>query len=114
MSSAICFNLDQSKILSSGNGLNILTDVRNASLHASNIYMYSITCIQRPLKGSNESGLFHQVVFKCRFYWVDFRKVVVSEQWSLKVGGLLIQVVFNTGLTVPLIVDFTHYEALGN
>ena len=27
---------------------------------------YSITCIQRPLKGSNESGLLLQVVFKCR------------------------------------------------
>ena len=33
--------------------------------------VYSITCIQRPLKGSNESGLLHQVVFKCRFYQVD-------------------------------------------
>ena len=29
---------------------------------------YSITCIQRTLKGSNESGLLQQVVFKCRFY----------------------------------------------
>ena len=26
-------------------------------------YQYSITCIQRPLKGSNESGLLQQVVF---------------------------------------------------
>ena len=25
---------------------------------------YSITCIQRPLKGSNESGLSQKVVFK--------------------------------------------------
>ena len=30
--------------------------------------IYSITCIQRPLKGSNEIGLLQQVVFKCRFY----------------------------------------------
>ena len=30
----------------------------------------SITCIQRPLKGSNESGLLQQVVFKYRFYQV--------------------------------------------
>ena len=29
---------------------------------------YSITCIKRPLKGSNESGLLQQIVFKCRFY----------------------------------------------
>ena len=29
---------------------------------------YSITCIQRPLKESNESGLLQQVVFKYRFY----------------------------------------------
>ena len=63
---------------------------------------YSITCIKRPLKGSNESGLLQQVVFKCRFYKVDFRRVVVSEQWSLKAGGHLIQVVSNTGLTVYL------------
>ena len=28
---------------------------------------YSIACIQRPLKGSNESGLLQQVVFKYRF-----------------------------------------------
>ena len=63
-------------------------------------YMYSITCIQRPLKGSNESGLLQQVVFKFRFYSVDFRRVVVSEQWSLKAGGLLIQVVSNAGITV--------------
>ena len=50
---------------------------------------YSITCIQRPLKGSNESGLLQQVVFECRFYWVDLRRVAVSEQWFLKAGGLL-------------------------
>ena len=61
--------------------------------------MYSITCIQRPLKGSNESGLLQQVVLKCRFYLVDLR-VAVSEQLSLTAGGLLIQVVSNTGLTV--------------
>ena len=30
--------------------------------------MYSITCIQRPLRGSSESGLLWQVVFKCSFY----------------------------------------------
>ena len=45
---------------------------------------YSITCIERPLKGSNERGLLQQVVFKCRFYYVDLRRVVVSEQRSLK------------------------------
>ena len=32
---------------------------------------YSITCIQRPLKGSNKSGLLQQVVFECRFHLVD-------------------------------------------
>ena len=61
---------------------------------------YSTTCIQRPLKGNNGSSLLQQVVFKCRFYLVELRRVVVSEQWSLKAGGLLIQVVSNTGLTV--------------
>ena len=40
---------------------------------------YSITCIQRPVKESNESGLLQPVVCKCRFYWVDLRRVVVSE-----------------------------------
>ena len=71
--------------------------------------LYSITCIQRPLKGSNESGLLQQVIFKCTFYEIDLRRVVVSEQWSfkagslsiqVKAGGLLIQVVSNTGLTI--------------
>ena len=49
--------------------------------------------IQRPLKRSNENGLLQQVVFKCRFYPVDLKRVGVSEQWSLKAGGLLIQMV---------------------
>ena len=40
-----------------------------------------------------------QVVFKCRIYRVDLRRVVVSKQWSLKAGGLLIQVVCYTVLT---------------
>ena len=61
---------------------------------------YSITCIQRPLKGRNESVLLLQTVFKCRFYKVDLKRVAVSEEWALKAGGLLIQVVSNTGLTV--------------
>ena len=60
----------------------------------------SITCIQRPPKGSSKSGLLQQVVFKCRFHQVDFRRGVVSEQWSLKAFGCLRQVVSNTGLTV--------------
>ena len=42
-------------------------------------------------QGNNESGLLQQV---------DLKRVVVSEQWSLKAGRLLIWVVFNTGLTV--------------
>ena len=42
--------------------------------------VYNTTCIQKPLKGSNQ--------FKCRFYSVDLRRVVVSEQWSLNTGGL--------------------------
>ena len=66
---------------------------------------YSITCIQRPLKGSNESGLLQQAVFKCRFYKVELRRVVVSEQWSFKADGLLIQVVSNTGSTVLFTIN---------
>ena len=62
--------------------------------------MYSINSIHRPLKGSNESGLFQHVVFKCRFCYVDLRRVVALEKWSLKAVSLLIQVVSNTGLTV--------------
>ena len=48
----------------------------------------SITCPERPLKGSNDSGLLQQVVFECRFFLVDLRRVVASEQWSLNAGGL--------------------------
>ena len=44
---------------------------------------YSITCVQRPPKGSNKSGLLQQVVFKCRFYYIDFSKDVVAQHWSL-------------------------------
>ena len=50
---------------------------------------YSITCIQRPLRGSNECGLLLQVVFKYRFYFVDKRGIVVTELWILKAGALL-------------------------
>ena len=45
---------------------------------------HSISCSQRPPKGSNKSGLLQQVTFKCRFDLVDLRRSVVSEQWSLK------------------------------
>ena len=31
------------------------------------IDLYTITCIKRPLKGSNENGLLQQVVLKYRF-----------------------------------------------
>ena len=71
---------------------------------------YSITCIQRPLKGSNQKGLLQQMVFKCRFYLFDLRRIAVSEQWSLKAGGLLIQVVSNTGLTVPQNSDLFKFQ----
>ena len=47
------------------------------------MYIYSRTCIQRPPKGTNKSGLLQQVVFKYRFDKVDLRRVVVSEVWSL-------------------------------
>ena len=33
-------------------------------------------------------------------YQMSLRRAVVSEQWSRKVGGLLIQVISKTGLTV--------------
>ena len=62
--------------------------------------MYSITCIQRPPKGSKKSGLLQEVVFKCRFDVVGFRRALASEQWSLKTMDCLMQVVFNTGYTV--------------
>ena len=54
--------------------------IKNKNYHFKN----SITCIKRPPKGSYKGGLLQQVVFKCRFYKVDLRKVVVSEHWSLK------------------------------
>ena len=68
--------------------------------------MYSITCIQRPLKGSNESGLLQPVVFKCRFHKVDLKRVVVSEEWSLKAADILILVVSNTGLIIHSSSEF--------
>ena len=62
--------------------------------------MYSITCNQRPPKGGNKNGPLLQVVFKCRFYYIDFRRRVVSEQLSFQDVECLTQVVSNTGLTV--------------
>ena len=64
------------------------------------LFIHSITCIQRPLQVINKSILLQQVVFKCWFYFVDLGRDVVSDLWSLKSGGCLIQVVSNTGLTV--------------
>ena len=66
-------------------------------------------CIQRPLKGSNESGLLQQVVSEWKFYLIDLRRIVVSEQMSLKAGGLLIHVVSNTSLTHYQ--TMTHFDA---
>ena len=46
-------------------------DCQVTCLHFNSKFAYSynsITCIKRPLKGSNKSGLLQQVVFKCRFY----------------------------------------------
>ena len=53
------------------------------------VLYYSITCIQRSPKGSNKSGLLQQVVFKCRFYFLDLRRGILSEQWSLKTGDCI-------------------------
>ena len=61
---------------------------------------YSITCNKRLPKGTNKSGLLQQVVFKCRFYLVDLRMGVVSEESSLKAVDCLLQVVSYAGLTV--------------
>ena len=51
------------------------------------IGIYSITCIQRPLKGSNEIGLLQEVIFNCRFYLVD-SGFIVSDWWSLNTSGI--------------------------
>ena len=62
--------------------------------------LYSLTCFQRPPKGSNKSCLLQLVVLKSKFYYADLRRGVVSEQWSLKTVKCLIQVSSNTGLIV--------------
>ena len=72
----------------------------DCDLNKGSLWSYGITCIQRPIKGINESGLLQQVVIKCRFYWIDLWRVVVSEQLSHKAGSHLIQGFSNTGLTV--------------
>ena len=64
--------------------------------------IYTKTCIQRPPKGSNKSGLLQQVLFKCRFYYIDLRRGIVSDQWSLKEVDYLIQAVTDACLTVFL------------
>ena len=81
----------------------IKRDVYPQKMHSCSKNIRGISCIKRPLTGSNESGLIQQVVFKCRFYYVGLRRIVISEQWSLKAGGLLMQVFSNTGSTVFVI-----------
>ena len=90
--------------------LNVL---KTFSFNAVTSFNYSITCLQRPLKGNNKNGLLQQVVFKCRFCSVDLIRVVVSEQWSLKAGGLLIQVISNTGLIVFDKACFMFHQEYG-
>ena len=70
-----------------------------------NTFAY-VTETQRIFRGSHKSGLLQQVVFRCRFYWVDLRRGVVSEQWSPKPTDCLIQVVSITGLTVDVVTVF--------
>ena len=65
-----CFHLFRKKFqncaassLSSANAFN-----SNFFFFVRKQLIVSITCIKRPFKGSNESGLIQQVVFKYRFY----------------------------------------------
>ena len=55
MSSAICFNLDQSKILSSGNGLNTVVSIHELTVIVPDLYFCrlhsQITIGQRALEG---------------------------------------------------------------
>ena len=53
----VCFGYFQTKICLSA-----------LSRKKFDILQYNITCIQRPLKESNESGLLLQLVFEWRFY----------------------------------------------
>ena len=53
---------------------------------------YSITCIQRPPKGRNKSGLLQQVVLTCRFYEADLRMSVVSNTIQKAQSQLLLMV----------------------
>ena len=96
LSSANAFNLDQSKILLFGKGLWVWLVVwhsenwpiaklclRSAcagwlALILFCKYRSSLTCIQRPPKGSGKSGFLQQVIFECRFCHVNLRKGVVS------------------------------------
>ena len=80
----------------------ILYEGQDKSIENKGVRKYSITCVQRPCKGSNESGLLKQVVFKCRLYQGNLIRGVVSGQWSLKAVDCLIRVISNTGLTVLL------------
>ena len=44
----------------------VLYEGQHKSTENKGVYKYSITCVQRPCKGSNKSGLLQQVVFKYR------------------------------------------------
>ena len=73
----------------------IVCEGQDKSIENKGVCKYSITCVKRPRKGSNKSGLLQQVVFKCRLYKVNLKRGVVSGQWSLKAVDCLIQEVSN-------------------
>ena len=71
---------------------------------------YSITCLQRPINGSNKSGFLQQMVFKYRFLFGRFQKRCFGlEQWSSKAMDCLIHVVSNTGITVYKMTELNIY-----
>ena len=87
----------------------LLSQTRQKVSLCGNGFKYSITCIKTPLKGSNKSFSYNRWSLNTGSIRLTLRRVV-SKQWSLKAGGLLIQVVSNTGLTVYIITHLHRHH----
>ena len=79
----------------------LVTSIFSASYNVFQAFIDNLITVKPVFRDHtyNKIGRLHQVVPKCRFYWVDLRTGVISEQSSLKAVDCLIKVVLNTGLT---------------
>ena len=68
-------------------------------------FVYSETCLRRPLKGPSQGGLCYQVVSLSRVIRLERASLGSWFQWSSRTDGRLLRVVALTGFIVYLVHD---------